>query len=70
MRTYKRPIEPVLIQGLQVRAGDSIRPPIKRAKRGRPKVARIRANYSTQKRISAQCVFKVGTIEGFALISL
>jgi hypothetical protein len=49
MRTYKRPIQPVTIQGLQAR--DSICPPVKRAKRGRPKVARIRANYSAKKRI-------------------
>jgi hypothetical protein len=53
LRTYKDPIQPVLIQGLQVLAGDSIRPPVKKAKRGRPKIARIRANYSTgtEKRI-------------------
>jgi len=51
LRTYKTPIQPVLIQGLQVLAGDSIRPPVKRAKRGRPKVARIRANYGAEKRI-------------------
>jgi hypothetical protein len=51
MRIYKRPIQPVTIQGLQVLAGDSIRPPVKRAKRGRPKVARIRANYGTEKRV-------------------
>jgi hypothetical protein len=51
LRIYKTPIQPVLIQGLQVLAGDStIHPPVKKAKRGRPKVARIRANYSTQKR--------------------
>ena len=50
MRTYKEPIQPVIIQELQVLAGDFIYPPIKRLKRGRPKVARIRANYSTEKR--------------------
>ena len=43
LRTYKHPIQPVTIQGLQVLPGDFIRPPVKRAKRGRPKVARIRA---------------------------
>ena len=50
MRTYKRPIQPVTIQDLEVLAGDFIRPPIKRARRGRPKVARIRANYGAEKR--------------------
>jgi hypothetical protein len=50
LRTYKNPIQPVLIQGLQVLAGDSIRPPVKKTKRGRPKIARIRANYGTEKR--------------------
>ena len=50
LRTYKDPIQPVLIQGLQVLAGDSIRPPVKKTKRGRPKIARIRANYGTEKR--------------------
>ena len=48
VRTYRCSIQPVIIQGLQ--SGDSIRPPVKKAKRGRPKVARIRANYGTQKR--------------------
>jgi hypothetical protein len=53
LQIYKIPIQPVLIQELQVLAGDStIYPPVKKAKRGRPKVARIRANYhGTQKRI-------------------
>jgi hypothetical protein len=50
LRTYKDPIQPVLIQGLQELAGDSIRPPVKKTKRGRPKIARIRANYGTEKR--------------------
>jgi hypothetical protein len=50
LRTYKYPIQPVIIQGLQVLAGDSICPPVKRVKRGRPKVARIRANYGAEKR--------------------
>jgi hypothetical protein len=56
MRIYERSIEPVMIQGLQVLSvsglrDDFIRPPIKKAKRGRPKVARIRANYGVKKRI-------------------
>ena len=53
LRTYKDPIQPVLIQGLQELAGDSIRPPVKKTKRGRPKIARVRANYSTKK-----CIYK------------
>jgi hypothetical protein len=43
MRTYKRPIQPVTIQDLQLLPGDFIRPPVKRVKRGRPKISRIRA---------------------------
>jgi hypothetical protein len=52
LRTYKDPIRPVIIQGLQTLAvsGHFIRPPVKKAKRGRPKVARIRANYGAEKR--------------------
>jgi hypothetical protein len=50
-RSYKRPIQPVTIQGLRVLDGDSIHPPVKRSKRGRPKVARIRANYGAEKRV-------------------
>jgi hypothetical protein len=41
LRTYKRPIQPVTIQGLQVLGDSDIRPPVKGVKRGRPKVARI-----------------------------
>jgi hypothetical protein len=44
----------VTIQGLTVlkdEANRQVLPPIKRAKRGRPKVARIRANYSAEKQI-------------------
>jgi hypothetical protein len=46
MRIYKRSIELVIIQGLQVLSvsglrDHSIRPPVKKSKRGRPKVARI-----------------------------
>ena len=51
LRTYKDLIQPVIIQELQVLPGDSIRPPVKKAKRGRPKVTRIRANYGSEKRI-------------------
>lgn len=44
-RIYKYPIPPITIQGLQVLDQDNIlRPPIKKAKRGRPKIARIRTN--------------------------
>jgi hypothetical protein len=52
LRIYKDPIRPVIIQGLRTLAvsGHFIRPPVKKAKRGRPKVARIRANYSAEKR--------------------
>jgi hypothetical protein len=49
LRIYKEPIQPIIIQGLQVLAGDSIRPPVKKAKRGRLKVARIQANYGVKK---------------------
>ena len=51
MHIYRYAIQPVIIQGLQVLAGDSICPPVKKAKHGRPKVAHIQANYSTEKRI-------------------
>jgi hypothetical protein len=40
-----------MIQGLQVLAGDSICPPVKKAKHGRPKVGCIRASYGTERRI-------------------
>jgi hypothetical protein len=44
-RIYKYPIPPITIQGLQVLdQGNLLRPPIKKAKRGRPKIARIRTN--------------------------
>lgn len=48
-RIYETPIPLVTIQGLKVledEEGCILNPPVKRAKRGRPKVARIRANYS------------------------
>jgi hypothetical protein len=53
LHIYKDPIRLVIIQGLQILAvsGHFIRPLVKKAKRGRPKVARIRANYSAEKRI-------------------
>jgi hypothetical protein len=48
MRTYNRPIQPVTIQGLELLPGDFIRLPVKRAKRGRPKISRIRARQEGQ----------------------
>ena len=54
-RTYKYPIQPVIIQGLNAIVhntyGSVLGPPIKKAKRGRPKVSRIRANRSSETRI-------------------
>jgi MULE transposase domain/SWIM zinc finger len=50
-RTYELPLQPVTLQGLQPLDNDPLLPPIKKAKRGRPKVARIRANYKIDKRI-------------------
>ena len=56
LRTYKRPIHPVTIQGLQAGVGDSdIRPPVKRVKRGRPKVARIRASHNQEDKRIYNC---------------
>jgi hypothetical protein len=52
-RTYDYPIHPVTIQGLQVL--DSIRPPIKRPKSGRPKVSRIRATHHQKERRQYNC---------------
>jgi hypothetical protein len=52
--TYERSIKLVTIQGLKVlrdEADQQVLPPIKRAKRGRPKVARIRPTYQEDKRI-------------------
>jgi hypothetical protein len=43
--TYIFPVRPVTLQDLEIVEDSQILPPIKRAKRGRPKVARIRANY-------------------------
>ena len=48
--TYSDPIRPITLQGLQPKEEEPLFPPIKRAKRGRPKVARIRANYKDKKR--------------------
>ena len=54
-RTYSRPVRPVILQGLQVldqdNSGSVLRPPLKKAKRGRPKISRIRANYNTNSRV-------------------
>ena len=55
LRTYKRPIQPVMIQGLQVLAGDSIYPPIKRVKRWRPKISRIRATHNQEEKRLYNC---------------
>ena len=44
MRTYNRPIQPILIQDLQLLPGVFIRPLFKRPKRGQPRISRIRAN--------------------------
>jgi hypothetical protein len=52
--TYEQSIKVVTIQGLEVlkdEANQQVLPPIKRAKRGRPKVARIWATYQENKRI-------------------
>ena len=51
LHIYKEPIQPVIIQELQVLAGDFIYPPIKKLKYSRLKVAHIQANYSTEKRL-------------------
>jgi hypothetical protein len=48
--TYCYPVQPVTIQGLQIQEDNQILPPIKRVKRGRPKVARIRTNYREEAR--------------------
>jgi hypothetical protein len=51
-RTYQLPIHPVSLQGLQpLEDYPPLLPPIKKPKRGRPKVARIRTNYKIDKRI-------------------
>jgi hypothetical protein len=52
--TYEFPIQPVTIQGLEVLRVNNIQPlsaPIRKPKRGRPKVARIRATYRTETRV-------------------
>lgn len=51
-RTYRVPLLPVTLQGLQPLGGhDEVLPPIKRAKRGRPKATRIRIKYSESTRL-------------------
>jgi hypothetical protein len=50
--TYQRLIRPLTLQGLQPLEDNQPLPPIKRAKRGRLKVARIRTNYKIDKRIN------------------
>jgi hypothetical protein len=50
-RIYELPLQPVTLQELQPLDNDPLLPPIKKAKRGRPKVARIRANYKIDKHI-------------------
>ena len=51
-RTYALPLLPITLQGLQPLEGyNEVLPPIKHAKRGRPKVTRIRANYNENTRI-------------------
>ena len=71
---YEQSIKLVTIQGLKIlrnEADQEVLPPIKRAKRGRPKWLEFGL---LTKRINvyiyAQCVVKVATIDGFALISL
>jgi hypothetical protein len=52
--TYEQSIKLVTIQGFELlkdEANQQVLPPIKRVKRGRPKVARIRATYQENKRI-------------------
>ena len=52
--TYEFPIRPVTIQGLEVLQVGNIQPlsaPIRKPKRGRPKVAQIRATYRTETRV-------------------
>jgi hypothetical protein len=53
----KRPLQPITLQGLLPLPEHQLLPPIKKAKRGRPKVARIRTNYKVDKQdISLFCV--------------
>jgi hypothetical protein len=50
-RTYQLPLRPITLQGLLPLPEHQLLPPIKKAKRGRPKVARIRTNYKVDKHI-------------------
>jgi hypothetical protein len=69
--TYTDQVQPITLQGLRPKEGEYLLPPIMRAKRGRPKVARIRANYEKRSvDITAQYAIKRGIIEGYALTSL
>ena len=74
--TYCYPVQPVTIQGLEIRPDNPVLPPLKRAKRGRPKVARIRANYReeedrSQRRIySCSVCNQVGIAERYTQINL
>ena len=51
-RIYQLPVRPLTLQGLQPLESNQPLPPIKKVKRGRPKVARIRTNYKIDKRIN------------------
>jgi hypothetical protein len=51
-RTYAVLLQPISLQGLQPLGGhDEILPPVKRIKRGRPKVTRIRATHKEKTRV-------------------
>jgi hypothetical protein len=50
-RTYQLPLRPITLQGLLPLPEHQLLPPVKKAKRGRPKVARIRTNYKVDKHI-------------------
>ena len=50
-RTYQIPIQPITLQELQPLDDSQPLPPIKKAKRGRPKVSRIRTNYKIDKQV-------------------
>ena len=57
--TYRVAIQPISLQGLQPLEGeDEILPPIKHAKRRRPKVTRIRAKYNENTRIYHCTLYK------------
>jgi hypothetical protein len=49
--TYHDSIQSITLQGLQPKEGEPLFPPVKKAKRGRPKVARITTNYKIDKHI-------------------